>query len=202
MYAILLTPFQKEVLVGTLLGDASLERAKPTHNTRLRFDQTYPDHAPYLNELYNIFKDLTGTGPRVHVRKPDKRTGKVYSTIAFKTLRHPSLNQFQELFYKNGIKRVPINIAELLTPIGLAFWIMDDGYITHYGETILCTQSFSLDEVKLLQNTLLSNFKLRTRLIEKKKDQWLIAIPLRQIVKLHSIVGHYMHESMLYKIKK
>jgi hypothetical protein len=133
LYTILLTPFQKEVLVGTILGDASLERAKPTHNTRLRFDQTYPDHAPYLNELYNIFKILTGTGPKVHVRKPDKRTGKLYSTIAFKTLSQPSLNQFQELFYKNGIKRVPINIAELLTPIGLAFWNMDDGNITHYG---------------------------------------------------------------------
>jgi hypothetical protein len=47
---------------------------------------------------------------------------------------------------------------------------MDDGNITHYGQTILNTQSFSLDEVKLLQKALLSNFKLRTRLIEKKKD--------------------------------
>ena len=132
----------------------------------------------------------------------DKRTGKVYSTIAFKTLRHPSLNQFQELFYKNGVKIVPMNIAELLTPVGLAFWIMVDGNITYYGQTILHTESFSLEGVKLLQNALLSNFKLRTRLIEKKKDQWLVAIPYRQIVKLHSIVGPYMHESMLYKIKK
>ena len=55
---ILLTPFQKEVLVGTLLGDASLERAKPTHNTRLRFYRTYPAHAPYIRTLYNIFKKI------------------------------------------------------------------------------------------------------------------------------------------------
>lgn len=33
MCSIPLTGIQKEVLVGTLLGDASLERAKPTHNT-------------------------------------------------------------------------------------------------------------------------------------------------------------------------
>ena len=202
MSAIFLTPFQIEVLVGTLLGDASLERAKPTHNTRLRFDQTYPDHVSYINELYNIFKNLTRTGPRVHIRKPDKRTGKVYSTIAFKTLSLPCLNPFQELFYKNGKKVVPLNIAELLTPISLAFWIMDDGNITFHGQTILHTESFSLSEVELLQNTLLSNFKLRTRLIEKDKDQWLIAIPVKQIVKLIDIVGPYMHESMLYKIKK
>lgn len=202
MSVILLTPFQKEVLVGTLLGDASLERAKPTHNTRLGLDQTSPAHAPYISTLYIIFKNLTGTEPKIQTRKPDKRTGKVYSTIAFRTLRHPVLNEFQELFYKKGKKIVPINISELLTPVSLAFWIMVDGHITSFGQTILNTQSFSLEGINLLQNAIKSNFKLRTRLIEKEKDQWLIVIPYGQIVKLHSIVGPHMHETMLYKVKK
>lgn len=67
---------------------------------------------------------------------------------------------------------------------------------------ILQYKSFSLKGIKFLQNALLSKFKLRTRLIEKEKDQWLIVIPYRQIVKLHSIVGHLMEETMLYKVKK
>lgn len=67
---------------------------------------------------------------------------------------------------------------------------------------VLNTQSFSLEGINLLQNALLSKIKLRTRLIEKEKDKWLIVIPYRQIIKLHSIVGHHMHETKLYKVKK
>lgn len=91
MSVIWVTPFQKEVLVGTLLGDARLERAKPTHNTCLRFDKTYPAHVSYFSTRleHNIFKNLTGTEPKGQPSKPDKRTEKVYSTLAFRTLRHP-----------------------------------------------------------------------------------------------------------------
>lgn len=46
--SILLTCLQKDIIVGTLLGDSSIERDKPTHNTRIRFDQSYPGHKSYL----------------------------------------------------------------------------------------------------------------------------------------------------------
>jgi hypothetical protein len=38
-----------------------MERDKPNHNPRVRYDQTYPGHKEYLLYLYGIFKDLTGT---------------------------------------------------------------------------------------------------------------------------------------------
>jgi hypothetical protein len=31
------------------------------------------------------------------------------------------------MFYKNGIKKIPSNIADYLTPLALAVWISDDG---------------------------------------------------------------------------
>ena len=45
--SILLTQLQKEVIVGTLLGNASIERRKPTHNARILFEQFYPNHEAY-----------------------------------------------------------------------------------------------------------------------------------------------------------
>lgn len=130
-YIMLIIPIptlQKEVVVGTLLGDASLERNKPTHNIRLRFDQSYPEHASYLQSIYNIFQNITGPLgiPKTHIRKPDKRTGKVYTTIAFKTRALESLNYFYDLFYvydSEGKRRkvVPKNIGELLTRRSLAY---------------------------------------------------------------------------------
>lgn len=105
-----LSQHQKDAIIGTSLGDFSMERVKSTHNTRLRFDQNFPYHAPYLTHLYVLFKNLVGAVPKVHVRKPDKRTGKSYASIAFKTLRYPCFNYYYDLFYINGVKGVPFNI--------------------------------------------------------------------------------------------
>jgi hypothetical protein len=183
-----------------MLGDASIERVKPTHNARKRFDQTYPKHSPYIQLLYSIFNNLVISVPKVHTRKPDVRTGKIYSTIAFKSRNLPCLNPYQEMFYKEGVKIVPSDIDKLLTARALAFWIMDDGNKTRYNQTLLHTNSFSFPEINLLQQALASNLKLKTRLILDRPGQWTIVIPVKQIIPLKEIVIEYKHESMLYKI--
>lgn len=42
-----------------------------------------------------------------------------------------------------------------------------------YNETILHTNSYTLEEVKLLQKALMDNFNIETRLIQKRENQWL-----------------------------
>jgi hypothetical protein len=200
--SIILSPYQKEILIGTMLGNASLERQKPTYHARLRFGKSYPSHDRYINLLYSIFSDFTGPKESLSIqtRIPDKRTGIVYSTIAFKTRRFSCLTPYHNLFYLNGVKVIPNNIKDLLTPVALAFWIMDDGILSPSNQTILHTASYTLGEVELLQLTLLKNFGLRTRLVEKRLGQRLIAIPKRQKIPLKDIVGAFMHDSMKYKI--
>ena len=39
----------------------------------------------------------------------------------------PCFNEYRELFYDINKKKVSEKIREILTPRGLAFWIMDDG---------------------------------------------------------------------------
>jgi hypothetical protein len=155
-----LTPLQKEVIIDTLLGDASIERDKPTHNSRIRYDQTYPNHESYLLSIYEIFKKLVGTPPKIHIRQPNKRTNKIYSSIAFKTLRVKELNYYKELFYTYdplGKKRkiVPNNISTLLTTRALAYWKMDDGSISTFKSAHLNTYNFTYEGIKILQDTLL-----------------------------------------------
>jgi hypothetical protein len=195
-----LTQEQKDVIVGTSLGDNSMERAKLNHNTRLRFDQTFPGHAAYLTRLYILLKNLVGAAPKVHIRKPDKRTGKVYATFAFKTLALPCFNYYYDLFYLNGIKGVPSNIKELLTARALAYWIMDDGGKGTNGDMILHTRAFTLEDVKKLCLALNSNFGLTTRIYEKVPGQWVISIPKKDSELLKNLVAHHMCPSMLYKL--
>jgi hypothetical protein len=117
-----LTIEQEEILIGLILGDGYLERAKLTHNTRLCLEQTYPEKEKYLLSLFDIFKPLvTINEPRVIVRKADKRTNKIYKSIAFKTSTLFCLNKYHDLFYKYKVKIIPINIDKLLTARGLAY---------------------------------------------------------------------------------
>ena len=95
------------------------------------------------------------------------RTEKVYNSIRFSTLSLPCLNDYYELFYKDGRKIIPNNISELLTARGLAYFIMDDSGKSYYGQTIIHTRFYTKLEVELLQETLFKNFGLTSRLEEK-----------------------------------
>jgi hypothetical protein len=81
-----LTQEQKESLIGIVLADGFLERAKPTHNTRLRIDHAYPEQKEYVFSLQTLFASLIAIEPSINVRKADPRTGKVYKSISTKTL--------------------------------------------------------------------------------------------------------------------
>ena len=191
---------QKEALIGIILGDGFLDKAKPNHNTRLRIEQSYPEKDKYLRSLYELLGPITTMSPTILTRK-DKRNGIITQSLYFRTLAMPCLNYYYDLFYKERVKIVPRNLGQLLTARGLAYWIMDDGGKSVYNQTILHTRAFMLEDVKYLQFILSENFGLVTRLEEKKKDKWVIFIPVRQVIKLKDIVGPYMHESMLYKNK-
>lgn len=196
-----LTPFQRQALIGIILGDGYLERVKLSYNTRLRIEQSYPEKERYFNSLYSLLKPLVSMDPVILTRKPDIRTGKIYKSIYFRTLAFPCLNEFFDIFYKDKVKIIPKNLDELLTPVGLAYWIMDDGGITVHKQTVLHTRAFSKKEIIYIMEVLEKNFSLKTRFEEKEKNQWIIYIPVKQKIKLKEIVGPYMHESMLYKIQ-
>ena len=84
---------------------------------------------------------------------------------------------------------------------------MDDGAVQKNG-IILCTYCFTLDEVKLLVNTLIINFNLKVTINKagKSKDglnnQYRIRISQSSMESLYNIVKDYMCPNMLYKLHK
>lgn len=122
-----------------MLADGSLETGKPTFNTRLRIDHTYPKQEQYVLSIRTLFAPLIANEPVVIVRKADLRTGKVYKSIYIRTLSFHCLNK---------IKVVPLNIQDLLTPIGLAHLLMGDGYFNN-GVIIICSESFTKEQQEL-----------------------------------------------------
>lgn len=147
-----LTQTQKDIIVGTLLGDGSLEYDK-FKASRLQIKQA-ERKKEYVMWLYENLANLVKTPPK---RRPD--TLQWY----FSTRSLRSLEEFRGIFYENGRKTVPHSIKKLLnSPISLAVWFMDDGTLdyrekSHYSFSI-SADDFTVEEAELLQEALRENF--------------------------------------------
>ena len=97
---------------------------------------------------------------------------KIDSTIAFKTLSRPCFNEYYDLFYKDKRKIVPKTIQSWWSPRSLAYWIMDEGGLISYKQTMLCTHFFSISEIELIQEALSKRFHLRRRVSQIINEQW------------------------------
>lgn len=62
------------------------------------------------------------------------------------------------------IKFVPWNIEELLTPLGLAHWIMGDGSFSD-NCTFICTDNFTKQDVERLTKVLGNKFGIKATLM-------------------------------------
>ena len=69
----ILTDIQKEALIGIILGDGFIEKNKPTHNARIRIEQSYPKKSEYLKSLHKLFEPLTAMEPTLLTRNNKKR---------------------------------------------------------------------------------------------------------------------------------
>ena len=77
--------------------------------------------------------------PKIQTRL--SKNGVLRYVIRFHTYTYTSLNIIYNEWYVNGVKQVPQNIAEYLTPLALAIWIMDDGARIRYGLKLCTTHS-------------------------------------------------------------
>jgi hypothetical protein len=190
----------KEVLIGILLGDGHIVKRSSTANSRLVYAQTAVSHKEYFDYVYSFFKDLCVNDytPQLRIVR-DNRTNKIYSAISFTTMLLPCFNAFKEMFYQNNVKIVPDNIHQLLTPKGLAFWIMDDG--SRYGTGLhISVYAFSNEDVDKLMFTLQDKFALRCSIHYNRDKKPRIYVFKESMDRLRSLVSPYFIKEMLYKL--
>lgn len=194
-----LTPKLKEITIGLLLGDLSARRPKTSTNTRLLFAQSVI-HKEYLLHLYDLFKDYCKAAPKIVTPMAHKQTEKVYPYIRFEARTLPCFNYYYDIFYLNGEKIVPSNIGELLTPLGLCYWIADDGcfHIRDF-DIYLCTNGFSLEGVKLLIDVLKNKFNLECTIV-LQKGSFIIRISRKSLPTLQALLKDIMPPMMLFKL--
>lgn len=193
-----LTKRQREIIVGTILGDGHLETSNNGRTYRLKTEHALSQKA-YVDWLYAELKDWVRTKPQI---KEQLVNNKMFSKYWFNTYAHGSLRFYGQQFYKQKKKIVPKLIYKWLTPLSLAVWFMDDGSIKSkvHKARIINTQSFTKAEVELLIKTLQDNFGLQSKL-RKQPEGYQIMILAESAEKFAQIIGPYLHDSMKYKLE-
>ncbi|ERL60644.1 LAGLIDADG DNA endonuclease family protein [Piscirickettsia salmonis LF-89 = ATCC VR-1361] len=198
-----LTTEEFSLIVGSLLGDAHIQKRKGSY--RLKFTHGATQKA-YLTWKYNKLRRFCTTtqGPTSAVDK------KGYETFTFYTSSGQWLEPIHRLFYENVdgkyVKKVTQKLIDSLPmhPMVLGTWYMDDGSIRNdcYAGKI-ATQGFTKEENEQLFKYL-NKWGILVKVVKhiEKKNQYYISIPASSFGKLVEVIEPIVREIpvMVYKL--
>lgn len=181
----MLTPVQRSVIVGTLLGDGAMRRKK---NALLEINHCAAQK-PYVDWKFSVLRDLVGTPPAV--RRGNGRR----EAYRFTTLSLPELTPYHRAFYSGSHKIVPtLN----LTPLAIAVWFMDDGCKSRRA-VYFNTQQFDLRSQHGLMSMLNEQYGIRGTL-NRDKSYYRIRISTGSMPRLRDLILPHILPEMLYKL--
>ena len=194
-----------EVLVGIMLSDGHIARRSLTSNPRFIISQSgKKQKRPYFDLVFDLFNIFCNKDYNYYIKTwIDKKTKEEYTSISFTTMQLPCFIEIHNTWYIKGKKIVPANIMNILTPLGLAHWIMGDGSRHNLG-LHLSVYAFTSDEVKLLMNVLELKFGLKCSIhkLSSIGGKPRIYIWQESITKLRLLVDDHIIPSMKYKLHK
>ncbi|MBI2764696.1 MAG: recombinase RecA [Chloroflexi bacterium] len=188
-----LSPFQWDVIRGSLLGDGCLSPVKST-SKGMRFRLGHgTKQSDYLDWKVSLFQNIPGSWRRT----PD--AGFWDSTPL------PELYDLRREVYRDGHKNFSKRYLDSLTPFGLALWYMDDGSLDlrapsfERGRVAIVVEAMSEDTRERLLTTLRDRFGLEAQL-DEVNDQAILRFHQPATEKLHEAIAAYVHPSMQYKL--
>ena len=180
-----LTNRQKEILIGSLLGDGHL--ARTTRGFAFRANHS-TSQKEYVFWKYREFADVCMSPPHLYGSK----------SYVFRTVTHPQFDFLHREFYDNNRKILPEWINRWMTPLALAVWFMDDG-ARDKQQARFNTQSFSLDENQRLIHILEATLGI-VATINRDKDCYRLRARERSMPQLRRLLLPHLLPSMQYKL--
>lgn len=186
----LLTQEQKEIIIGTIFGDGSINSAG-----NLRIGHSTNQY-PYIYWLHHKLKSIS-----FNLCSNSKT-----NSFSFGTRSLNFLKDLRKKLYPYGTKIVTEDVLWLLTPLSLAIWFMDDGGLMG-SQNFLSTEGFTHADRKIITDYFWNKWKLTTtirRHFSKKQSKYYYAhfFNAENSFKLAQIIKNHLLPSMLYKIRK
>lgn len=142
---------QKSALIGILLGDGSIHKGKNEASSwALRWSHSEKQEA-YMKWTVQVLGSLAQLGK-------EDASGYGSRMLTARTSHHPDIRKLFEGFDKPG-GILPEEVEQMINPISLLFWYLDDGSLTHapgqQDRASFATYSFSDNAIALLKKGLL-----------------------------------------------
>jgi hypothetical protein len=193
MKLLYLCTMKKQILLGTLLGDGFIPKI-------LDRRKTYPIRWEHClkQEEYAIWKAENSLDNfSIYKRsRLDNRTNNIYNSITCYSTKD-NYQYYRELFY-NESKQVSQEVLDLLEPLGIAVWFMDDGNLYYNGNNCHLTLSvngFNNESI----DRIIDFFKSKFDIHFKKTGKAIRITSVKQVELFESYFNQFYHESMLYK---
>lgn len=182
---------QREMILGCVLGDATIYSAG-----NIRFNHS-KKHEDYLKVKIENLSNLASQVKETFVMLDSNKHQVVYAgtkvTEYFKNLRKE--------FYKDGVKIIPKWLD--LTPILLAYWFMDDGYLDKKELGSIATNSFKKEDVEFLAESFIDmGIQVDIRSYPSSFKGYKIYLNKENMFKLGRLIAPYIPECMSYKLPK
>lgn len=110
-----ITPRQKAIIIGTILGGSSIVKPQKGKNC-------------YLSMRSKDIKWLNFKAQELH-NLSTKEPITSEKTYRWHSICYPLFNEFEEMFYENKERRIKIETLNLLQDASIAVWYKDCGYL-------------------------------------------------------------------------
>lgn len=190
--AIKMTKRQKSIIIGSLLGDASLIKTNINPFFSCEHGIKQLEYCKWKAE------ELASIGAKFVISKRktiDKRTGLYYESAICKLPSNPEFLFLYNNLYKNKKKTITSDYLKDFDTLSLAILFMDDGYYS--GSSIsIATNCFDKEDLLLLTEF----FKIKFNLTFHINSNHSIYLLKKDFEHFKNLVLPYMKQELLYKL--
>jgi predicted DNA-binding protein YlxM (UPF0122 family) len=191
-----LQPEQQQLLLGTLLGDASINQGSST-SASLGLGQKQSEYLKWkISLLPEFFSGDIHTCTRF-----DKRASKSYTMYSASSYRHPIFAKLRTQLYPKGVKILSNKVLERLEAFGVAVLVMDDGCgnKTWPGQISISTYSFTKEENERLCRWFAEKYQIYPTVYHVPRGYYYLGFTGENPRRLANLIRPYLLPLFVYK---
>lgn len=151
----------KEIILGSLLGDGSLKLHKPYKNARFSFRHSINQR----DYFYWKVKEMEEISSESCVWEDNEGSGLGRHKIRYQSLATESLTELYKLTHPHGKFEIRRKWLNLLTPLSLCVWWLDDGsLVSGCRQGVFCTDDFQYKQLMVVVRYFKKVWNLNLRL--------------------------------------
>lgn len=162
----------RDIILGSLLGDGSLKIHASYKNARFSFRHSINQKDYFWWKVKQL--ETISSNHCVWAQKPSGFGG---NKLRYQSRVLEYLTKLYRLTHENDVLQMNQTWLQLLSPLSLAVWWLDDGsLIVNTRKGVFCTDGFTKQNVAALARHLNKTWNIQTHVVENRPKQYRLRI--------------------------